>query len=98
MLGPDAEHESLAGTCLAAAVIDATLFDRSPEGLSCNDALSPDEATFPQRVAWETVEAWPRGEPSGSAVAAPDEAVAELPDLPVCVTGTETCGTRLPAA
>ena len=32
MLGPDAEHESPAGTYLAAATIYATLFDRSPEG------------------------------------------------------------------
>ena len=61
-------------------------------------ALSPDEATFLKRVAWETVETWRRGEPSGSAVAAPDEAVAELPDMPACVTGTETCGTRSPSA
>jgi hypothetical protein len=59
------------------------------------DALA---TLFLKRGAWETVETWRRGEPSGSAVAAPDEAVAELPDMPACVTGTETCGTRSPSA
>ena len=95
MLGPDAENESPAGAYLAAAVIYATLYDRSPEGLPYHHwALSTDDAAFLQRVAWQTVEAWRQGVPSGSAVAAPDEAVAELPDLPVLVTGTESCGPR----
>jgi hypothetical protein len=65
MLGPDAAHESLAGTCLAAAVIYATLYDQSPEGLPYHPAdLSADDAAFLQRVAWETVQAWRRGEPA----------------------------------
>jgi len=64
MLDPDAEHESLAGTYLAAAVIYATLFDRSPEGLPFHHALEADDATFLQRVAWETVEEWRQGEPA----------------------------------
>jgi hypothetical protein len=61
MLAPDAEHESLAGTYLAAAVIYATIFDRSPEGLPFHHALSADDAAFLQRIAWKTVEAWRQG-------------------------------------
>jgi hypothetical protein len=65
MLGPDAENESPAGAYLAAAVIYATLYDRSPEGLPYHHwALSTDDAAFLQRVAWETVEAWRQGEPA----------------------------------
>ena len=94
MLGPDAEHESAAGHYLAAAVIYATVFDRTPEGLPFHHMISAEDAAFLQRVAWQTVEAWRQGVPSGSAVAAPDEAVAERPDLPVLVTGTESCGPR----
>ena len=41
-----------------------------PEGLPYHFTLTADEAAFLQRVAWQTVEAWRRGEPSGSAVAA----------------------------
>jgi hypothetical protein len=62
MLGPDAENESPAGAHLAAAVIYATLYDRSPEGLPYHHwVLSTDDAAFLQRVAWETVEAWRQG-------------------------------------
>ena len=66
MLGPCAENESPAGAYLAAAVIYATLFDRSPEGLPFHHwAVSMDDAASLQRVAWETVQDWGRGEPSG---------------------------------
>ena len=66
MLGPDAENESPAGAYLAAAVIYATLYDRSPEGLPYHHwVLSTDDAAFLQRTAWETVEAWRQGEPAG---------------------------------
>lgn len=59
MLGSDAEHESMAGTYLAAAVIYATLFERSPEGLPYRPpSISEDDAAFLQRIAWDTVEAW----------------------------------------
>jgi len=59
MLGSDAEHESPAGTYLAAATIYATLFARSPEGLDfVADNVAPDDAAFIQRVAWETVQEW----------------------------------------
>ena len=65
MLGPDAEHESLAGTYLAAATIYATLYDQSPEGLPYHPAdISADDAAFLQRIAWETIEAWRQQEPS----------------------------------
>jgi hypothetical protein len=62
MLGPCAEKESPAGAYLAAAVIHATLFDRSPEGLPFHHwALSMDDAAYLQQVAWETVQDWGRG-------------------------------------
>jgi hypothetical protein len=77
MLGPDAEHESPAGIYLAAPVKYATLFERSPEGLSYHHwTLSDDDVAFLQRVAWDTVQAWRQGEPSGSGMVGPDEAVA----------------------
>ena len=59
MLGVDAEHESLAGTYLAAATIYATLLDQSPEGLDYRPAaLSEDDAAFLQRIASQTVDEW----------------------------------------
>jgi hypothetical protein len=59
MLGPDAEHESLAGTYLAATTIYATLFDQSPEGLPYHpENLTEEDASFLQRIAWETVQEW----------------------------------------
>ena len=60
MLGSDAEHESMAGTYLAAATIYATLFDREPGGPYRPASLS--EGTLPsQRIAWETVDEWRTG-------------------------------------
>ncbi|MEX1295328.1 MAG: hypothetical protein AB1Z67_04065 [Candidatus Limnocylindrales bacterium] len=62
MLGADAEHESMAGTYLAAATIYATLFDQNPEGLPYHpSSLSEDEAAFLQRIAWQTVNEWHGG-------------------------------------
>jgi hypothetical protein len=64
VIGPDEVHATWVGAYLAAAVIYATLFDRSPEGLDFTLALSADDASFLQRVAWETVTDWQAGEPS----------------------------------
>jgi len=62
MLGADAEHESMAGTYLAAATIYATLFDQSPEGLPYHPAsLAKDDAAFLQRIAWQTLNEWQAG-------------------------------------
>ena len=61
MLGLDMEHASDAGTYLGAATIYATLFDRSPEGLAYARHITPEDAAFLQRIAWETVQDWQAG-------------------------------------
>jgi hypothetical protein len=61
MLGLDMKHASSAGTYLAAATIYATLFDRSPEGLDYAVYITPEDAAFLQRIAWETVQDWQAG-------------------------------------
>jgi len=59
MLGPDKEHETRAGTYLAASVIYATLFQENPEGFSyCPEGIAREEITHLQKVAWQTVQAW----------------------------------------
>ena len=64
MLGGDKEHESIHGTYLAANVIYATLFGESPVGFKyCPTGVSAEEAAFLQRMAWETVQAWPTTRP-----------------------------------
>lgn len=61
MLGSDKEHESIPGTYLAACVIYATVFQENPQGLAYRpEGVSPEEAKFLQRIAWETVSAWRR--------------------------------------
>jgi hypothetical protein len=58
-LQADGDHPSVFGTYLAAAVIYATIFDRSPEGLYYPEQyLSEDWATTLQSIAWETVQEW----------------------------------------
>lgn len=52
----DKRHPSLAGTYLAAATTYASLFKRSPVGLSYTAGLPPDVARHLQTVAWETVQ------------------------------------------
>ena len=65
MLGADREHESPAGTYLAAATIYATLLDQSPEGLDFAPSdVSTGDAAFLQRVAWETVQEWQEQTPA----------------------------------
>ena len=59
MLGRDKEHETIHGTYLAANVIYATLFGKSPVGLEYRPTgVSAEEAAFLQRIAWATVRAW----------------------------------------
>jgi hypothetical protein len=52
----DKRHPSLAGTYLAAATTYASLFKRSPVGLSYTAGLDPAVARHLQTVAWETVQ------------------------------------------
>ena len=59
MLGEDKEHESNAGTYLAACVLYATLFGESPEGATyLMEGVSQQDAAFLQKVAWQTVQEW----------------------------------------
>jgi hypothetical protein len=58
-----AGHQTPAGMYLIAATIYATVFDRSPEGLTYHDGLLEEDAAFLQRVAWETVQEWREGTP-----------------------------------
>lgn len=56
----DKRHPSLAGTYLAAATTYASLFKRSPVGLSYTAGLDPAVARHLQTVAWETVQDYHR--------------------------------------
>ena len=63
----DTEHQTYHGAYLAAATIYATIFDRSPEGLSfVPDTITPEDANDLQRIAWETVQEWQQGETMGT--------------------------------
>lgn len=52
----DKRHPTLAGTYLAACTVYATLYRKSPVGLSYLAGLSPEVATLLQTAAWETVQ------------------------------------------
>ena len=52
----DKRHPSLAGTYLAACTVYATLYRRTPVGLTYTAGLSPELATLLQTAAWETVQ------------------------------------------
>jgi hypothetical protein len=52
----DGRHPSMAGTYLAASTVYATLFGKSPVGLSYTADLAPGLVTLLQSVAWETVQ------------------------------------------
>jgi len=54
----DKRHPSLAGTYLAACTAYATLFGRSPVGLTYTAGLPADLAARLQTAAWETVQAY----------------------------------------
>jgi hypothetical protein len=51
---PDGSHPTAAGTYLAACVVYATLFGRTPEGLPPVN-VDPEQARLLQRVAWSSV-------------------------------------------
>jgi hypothetical protein len=61
LIDEDEVHASWEGAYLAAATIYATLFQRSPEGLPYTFGVSPEDAAFLQRIAWETVTDWQAG-------------------------------------
>ena len=52
----DKRHPSLAGTYLAACAVYATLYRKTPVGLSYTAGLSPELATLLQTAAWEAVQ------------------------------------------
>jgi hypothetical protein len=52
----DKRHPSLAGTYLSACTVYASLFKKSPVGLSYTAGLDPAAAKLLQTVAWETVQ------------------------------------------
>lgn len=58
MISADHVHATWAGTYLAAAVIYATLFDESPEGIDYSFGVSSEDAAYLQSVAWQSVVAW----------------------------------------
>jgi hypothetical protein len=64
LIGDDEVHATWLGANLTAAVIYATLFDRSPQGLDHPFGISQENAEFLQRIAWETVTDWQAGEPA----------------------------------
>jgi hypothetical protein len=55
---PDKRHPSLAGTYLGAATVYAAVFKKSPVGLKYHSTLGEETATFLQRIAEETVQAY----------------------------------------
>ena len=52
----DKRHPSLAGTYLAACTVYATLYRKSPVGLTYTAGLNPELATLLQTAAWEAVQ------------------------------------------
>ncbi|MFV2061967.1 MAG: hypothetical protein ACC726_00460 [Chloroflexota bacterium] len=61
MRSDDGVHASWAGSYLAAAVIYATIFERSPVGLDYTFGVTEGEAAYLQRIAWKTVVDWNKG-------------------------------------
>jgi hypothetical protein len=57
---PDKRHPSLMGTYLAANVVYASLFKKSPVGNGYIAGLDPAVAKHLQTVAWDTVKAFYR--------------------------------------
>jgi hypothetical protein len=58
LVSEDDVHATWEGAYLAAATVYATLFDQTPEGLPYQLGLSPDDAAFLQRIAWQAVSDW----------------------------------------
>jgi len=60
--GPDQEHPSMYGTYLATCVIYATIYGRDPNGFAyVPSGLTPEEAAFLRRIAWQTVQDYRAG-------------------------------------
>lgn len=58
----DQEHPTISGTYLATCVVYATIFDRDPSGLAYAPAgITPEDAAFLQKVAWQTVQDYRAG-------------------------------------
>jgi hypothetical protein len=66
LIDADAIHATWAGAYLGAAVIYATIYDRSPEGLDYTFGLTVEDAGFLQHIAWQTVTEWREGVPAAS--------------------------------
>ena len=59
MYASDREHPSISGTYLAANVVYATVFGKSPVGSTYfPSGVGQEEAAFLQRIAWETVQGY----------------------------------------
>lgn len=61
LLSDDGVHATWEGAYLAAATVYATLYQRSPEGLSFSFGVSPDDAMFLQGIAWQALTEWQAG-------------------------------------
>jgi hypothetical protein len=60
--GPDREHPSIYGTYLATCAVYATIYGRDPGGFAYfPPGVTPEEAAFLQRIAWQTVEDYRAG-------------------------------------
>lgn len=60
--GPDQEHPSIYGTYLATCVVYATIYGRDPTGFAyVPSGVTPEEAAFLQRIAWQTVQNYGAG-------------------------------------
>ncbi len=58
LYAPDKRHPSLAGSYLGACTIYASVFNRSPEGLSFTAGLDKATASALQTTAWETAKSY----------------------------------------
>jgi hypothetical protein len=58
----DREHPSIYGTYLATCVVFATIYSRDPSGIGyAPSGITPEEAAFLQRIAWQTVQMYRDG-------------------------------------
>jgi hypothetical protein len=62
LIGEDEIHATWEGAYLAAVTIYATLYDRSPVGLSYTFGVDADDAAFLQRIAWQAITDWQSGD------------------------------------
>src|SRR5258708_798322 len=60
--GADQEHPSIYGTYLASCVVYATIYNQDPSGFAYfPSGVTPEEAAFLQRIAWQTVQDYRAG-------------------------------------